>query len=152
MLLYREISRQIWNSYFLKLDWYENMPDRWEYFDEVSNSLFQNTVLKQVFEGRKITATASNYYEAIRVKPSLGPLGYPAMWARPGGPLYEWKKIQLRTETNDFRFMAFFDWTTERSMDCQFARGKLIASEEYPELVDNDFILELWGISFQTAE
>jgi hypothetical protein len=74
------------------------------------------------------------------------------MWADTGRGYSEWKTIQITSTGNDFRFIEFFDWTVEQTMECQFAKVKLTASNEYPELVNNDFLLDTWNVRFIKSE
>ncbi len=63
----------------------------------------------------------------------------------------EWKIGQLKTTENDFRRMSFFDWTSEKIMELQYARVRLIHSEEFPELVGYDFLPENLNSEFYTG-
>ncbi|HZH64912.1 MAG TPA: hypothetical protein VEY10_08460 [Flavisolibacter sp.] len=149
---YRECCRHLWNSYFLKLQWNEGFWDMQDYFNEVSQRLFQTTVLRQCFGGNEIKPTETNYYKEIKVEPNFGPIGFQAMWADTGRGYSEWKTIQITSTGNDFRFIEFFDWTVEQTMECQFSKVKLTASNEYPELVNNDFLLDTWNVRFIKSE
>jgi len=146
---YRECCRHLWNSYFLKLQWYESSWDMLDYFNEISERLFQTTVLRQCFEGNDIKRTETNFYNEIKVEPNFGPIGFEAMWEDTVRGYSEWKIIQITSTGNDFRFIEFFDWTVEQTMECQYARVKLIASDEYPELVNKDFLLDTWNVTFK---
>jgi hypothetical protein len=48
--------------------------------------------------------------------------------------------------------MEFFDWTVEQTMEWQYAKVKLIASDEFPELVNKDFLLDTWNVTFKKTE
>lgn len=149
---YRECCRHLWNSYFLKLQWHESSWDRLDYFRDISKRLFQTTVLRQCFGGIDIAPTDTNYYKEIKVEPNFGPIGFGAMWADTDRGYSEWKIIQITSTCNDFRFIKFFDWTVEQTMECQYARVTLIASDEYPELINKDFLLDTWNVTFKKSE
>ena len=123
-----------------------------DYFNETSELLFQTTVLRQCFEGNDIKQTETYYYNEIKVEPNFGPIGFWAMWADTARGYSEWKTILITSTGNDFRFMEFFDWTVEQTMECQYARVKLIASDEYPELINKDFLLDTWNVTFKKTE
>lgn len=145
---YRDCCRMVWNNYFIDLNEFDGTGwDIYEYFQEVTDKLFNAMIAGQLFQG-ELELTQNGFYDKILIRPNLGPLGFEALWAKPGGPNYEWQVVQLKTETNEFRFMAFFDWTTERTMDNQYVRVRLIASDELQHLGGNDFILEAWNVKY----
>jgi hypothetical protein len=121
-------------------------------FSEVSQLLFQTTVLRQYFEGNVLKTTETYSYYDIKVEPIFGPIGFGAMWADTARGFSEWKSILITSTGNDFRFMEFFDWTVEQTMDCQYARVILIASDEHPQLVNKDFLFETWNVTFKKTE
>lgn len=151
-LKYRDCCRTVWNNYFINLDIHDETGwETHEYFQEVAQKLFNAMIAGKLYQ-RELEQNESGYYDEITIRPNLGPFGFGAMWAKPEGPNYEWQAVQLKTETNEFRFMEFFDWTTERTMDNQYVRVRLIASDELQELVGSDFLLEAWNVKYLKKE
>ncbi|PKK36542.1 hypothetical protein BWI96_11855 [Siphonobacter sp. SORGH_AS_0500] len=148
ILDYRECCRNIWNSYFLRLDWAEREIDYRDYFESINTILLEDTVFKQVTGGQEIQRHANGYYPPIKVTPRLGPLGYHAMYGESVDLHTQWHEIKLSSNSNDFRFIELFDWTVENIMDNQYVRVKLIDSLELPEKIGYDFLVECWSVDF----
>jgi hypothetical protein len=147
---YRDCCRHLWNSYFLHLD--ESDDKDWvidESFQGVIERLFYAMIAGQLYH-RWLVKTADGYYDEVIVRPNSGPAGFKAMWVKPEPErqVYVWKEIQLQATANDFRFIEFFDWTCKRTMECQYVKARLVASDEVPELIGNDFLLEAWEVKF----
>lgn len=145
---YRDSSRQLYNNYFLNVDWKDSEYYYHEYFEEIDEILFQKTVLNQIDSEVPILKNDHNFYENIKVIPNYGPLGFGTMFAPAHQQFTEWKILQLKTKENDFRLISFFDWTTEKTMEMQYTRVRLVHSEEIPELTGYDFLLESWNSEF----
>ncbi|SHM31395.1 hypothetical protein SAMN02746009_04276 [Hymenobacter psychrotolerans DSM 18569] len=148
---YRDCSRHLWNSYFLNLNTKgEIWLDYQDEFEAINSILLEDTVLRQKSGVQSITKNEGNYYQAIRVIPNLGPLGFEALFAPPAQSHTQWTVIQLKADDNDFRFMGFFDWTTAQTMENQYARVRLISSGSLPQYIGYDFLLEAWNVVYMT--
>jgi hypothetical protein len=149
-LKYRDCCRHIWNSYFIYLDesGYK-FRDIQDCFQEVTESLFYAMIAGHLYH-RPLVKTTDGYYDEIMVRPNYGPLGLNVMWVKPGPArrFYVWQTAQLKSSANDFRFIEFFDWTFKPAMEYQFVKVRLIASNEVPELIGNDFLLEAWVVKY----
>jgi hypothetical protein len=147
---YRDCCRHIWNSYFMTLsDSDDKYPDILKSFQIVKESLFHAMIADHLYH-RWLVKTIDGYYNEITVKPGMGPTGLHALWVKPGPERrnYVWQAVQLISLANDFRFIDFFDWTFKPGMECQYVKARLIASDELPELVGNDFLLEASGVKY----
>lgn len=152
ILKYRDSARQLYNNYFLCVDWKDSEYYSDEYFEEINEILLQKTVLNQIDSQAPLLKNDDDVYEHIKVIPNYGPLGFQTMFAPANRQFTEWKILQLKTTGNDFRFLSFFDWTTEKTMEMQYSRVRLIHSEEFPELIGYDFLLESWNSEFYFVE
>ncbi|WP_312824567.1 hypothetical protein [Epilithonimonas sp.] len=148
ILKYRECIRQLYNNYFINVEWKDSEHYFEEYFEEINEILFQKTVLDQIDLEAKIFKNNKEFYENLKVIPNYGPLGFETFFAPANQQFTEWKTLQLNSTENEFRFMSFFDWTTEKIMEVQYARVRLLNSKEFPELVGYDFLLENWNSEF----
>jgi len=148
ILKYRECIRQLYNNYFINVEWKDSEYDSDEYFDDINEILFHKTVLNQIHFKKQILKNDQDFYENLKVIPDYGPLGYETICAAANQQSTEWKTMQLKSAENDFRFISFFDWTTEKTMEVQYSRVRLVDSKEFPELVGCDFLLENWNSKF----
>jgi hypothetical protein len=152
VLKYRDCCRNLWNNYIKDLDYYDGTGTVIEeYFYEIVDKLFNAMIGGQLFH-KEIELINSAYFSELSVEPNYGPLGFPAMWANPNDPNFNWQVIQLKTENNLFKYMEFFDWTKELTMDCQYIRVRLVNSEELPHLIGNDFLLDAWNVKYLKNE
>jgi len=148
ILKYRECIRQLYNNYFMNVEWRDSEYYFEEYFEEISGIIFQKTVLDQVDFKKKNLKNNQDFYENLKIIPNYGPFGFETIFAAANQQFTEWKRLQLKSTENDFRFISFFDWTTEKTMEVQYSRVRLVDSKEFPEFVGYDFLLENWNSEF----
>jgi hypothetical protein len=151
ILAYRDCSRHLWNSYFLNINISteeEIAIDNLDEFEAINSILLEDTILRHISDVQSFSRNKDNYYQAIRVIPNLGPLGFEARFASPAQNYTQWEVIQLKADDNDFRFMEFFDWTITQTMENQYVRVRLISSSSLEKYIGYDFLLEAWNVVY----
>ena len=139
VLSYRECVRAVWNGYF------RHFPDGWHEFINVNHELFIAMVLVQAFDGYGYGRPTP---DLVRVRPQFGPNGARVMYARERRERWEWKERQLSDAPLEMAFIEFFDWRSDGIWDLEFARVRVEACDEAPELGGADVLLPALGCDY----
>jgi hypothetical protein len=139
ILSYRECARHVWNCHFREL------PDGWHEFADVESALLHGIVLAQSDEAKDWNQewSESGCYPSLRVVPTLGPKGLPALWCQPPrGNTWNWQEMQLKDPSIRLAFIGFFDWRTDGYRDYQYIRCRVNESPAHPQVVGSDLLLD----------
>ena len=129
MQTYRECVRHIWNTYF------RTVEDGDIVFPDVEDALFSAMVMPQ--------ACVHDTIPRLHVVPSATPIGVPALWARMGGSIVEWKEIRLSESNIELHFNGYFDWDDQGYRDYQYYETYIAAYPAAPELEGANLLIEV---------
>jgi len=145
--IYRECSRNLWNTYFIHNISTRNEWDICDEFDNICVLLFSSLVL---IPTGCTTCNKSNYYEKfpqpipyLKVIPAIDD-GVPIQINREieKSGYWDFGLNFIRPADVDLRFIDYFDFDMLGFRDFKFCHVRIIGSDKYPDIIGRDALLE----------
>src|SRR6267143_2163773 len=139
MNAYRECARGLWNNFLRSGADFDVMDD----FSTLCGTLFANIVLRPIGEYGFRRQSAGDPYPFLRVTPTVDPV--PIMINRPSkdrNKYWDEPVLKLGLRGLELLFINYFDWDSFGYIDLQYYRGKIVRSEEQPQVNGREALLD----------
>lgn len=140
---YRECSRNLWNTHFLRKSRL-SIHDMREMFDDIDKFLFSALVLAQLGKTEPRERTYAEPLSFIKIVPTTGS-SVPIMINRPSSDKNRyWDEPVNHVEASDvdLRFIGYFDWNRYEYADFKYYLTRIVSFQKHPHLVGRDALIE----------